>query len=87
MNIYRVGDHPRKILTNLKSEELPVYPFLGVPDILEAFKNRNYQIRSRTYPCGMSCYALIVVREFDSEQRGEIDTYTLLSHMIDAGEY
>ena len=83
MNTYRLADNPKKIFGQTKSEELPAYAFPHTPDILEAFEKTG----SRIYPCGMSRYALIVVGDFDSEQRGQVDTYTLLSHMIEPGEY
>lgn len=87
MITYRGGDNTKKVLEQLESEELPAYSFLHVPDILEVSKETGYRIRSRTYPCGRIHYGLIVVRDFDPEQSGEVDTYTLVSHMIAAGEY
>lgn len=87
MITYRGGDKPKKVLEQLETEELLAYPFLQAPDLLEASRETGYRIRARTHPCGLIHYGLVVVKNSDSGQPGEFDTFIMVSHTIGAGEY
>lgn len=87
MLAFRVGNSQENIFADLDSEGPPEYPFLPAPNIYKRFKKADKRIRSSSYPCGMNNYEIVFVRDFDSKQRGSIDTHTLLSHEIETGAH